>query len=212
VPIWKWLSHAMNDVSDNRPLKKRGRYIVDRKLQLGVTLQLVAVMIAIGVLYIVGVHILPEAVSMEKLSGAQTRAFFSRAALVYFSLATAILATLCLIMTQRVAGPALVIRRTIEAIRQGEFGTRLSLRRADHLQELAMSVRNLRNSLEEREHHRIALVEDLKRCLEEGDLKASYELAAQLGGPAKVDSETWKTEPAEPTEPTESVETAESAR
>ena len=166
--------------SGETPQRKRGQYLVDPRLQLGVTLQLVAVMIALAGLYVVGVHLLPKSSALGKLTAEQTRAFFTKAALIYFTLGTAVLATLCLIMTQRIAGPALVIRRAIEATRQGEYRTRLSLRHSDHLQELALSVQNLRNVLEERDRHRIAQVEDLKRCIEEGDVKAAYELAEQL--------------------------------
>ena len=50
--------------------------------------------------------------------------------------------------THRTAGAAFAIRRTIDALRDGQRGARVRLRRSDHLQELAEAVNALAEAID----------------------------------------------------------------
>lgn len=153
--------------------KRRKQYLVNRRLQINVMLQLVAVMVGIAILYTIGLAILPGA-DVEELNAAEMRAFMTKTTAIYFVLATAILATLTIIVLQRVAGPVLVIHRAVKAMRRGDYGARLQLRRRDHLKDLAEEVAGLRDEM-------MARVRDLHSCLDEGDIEGARELFVQLG-------------------------------
>ena len=62
---------------------RRTQYLVNRRLQIHITLQLMAVMAAMGVLYTVGLHILPGS-SMDSLEGPEMRSFLTSATAIYF--------------------------------------------------------------------------------------------------------------------------------
>ena len=160
---------------------RRRIYLVDRRLQVAATLQLVAVLFGIGLLYIVGLQFLPDE-SLEALTARETRAFLHRATAIYFTLATAILGTMAILALHRIAGPAYVIEKAVVAMRKGDYGLRLSLRKRDYLKGLAAAVAGLRSDLKEREDR----VKDLMACIEEDDLDGARELVGQLRGAAPL--------------------------
>lgn len=163
--------------NEPRTRNRRRKYVVNRDLQVMVTLHLTAVMVGMGALYVVALSLLP-APDMSELSPEQLRSFMLKAGVLYFALATAIVGMLAIIVTHRIAGPAFVIERALLALRQGDYTARLSLRRRDHLKGLAALVAGLRNDLRVRE----GMVRDLMRSVTEGDLETARALVDQLGG------------------------------
>ncbi len=54
----------------------------------------------------------------------------------------------CLIYSHRLLGPTVTILREIEALRRGEYGSRITLRKRDMLQEVAQALNELAETLE----------------------------------------------------------------
>ncbi len=154
----------------------RTQYLVNRRLQIHVTLQLMAVTAGIGLLYTLALHVLP-APAAGVLQTPEMSSFVINSTLIYFGIATVILGTLTIILTNRIAGPAFVIHRAVAAMRRGDYSERLTLRGRDHFKGLAAEIAALREEIVARDGR----MQDLKACLETGDIEAATELLAQLG-------------------------------
>jgi len=159
---------------------KRRITIVDKKLQFSLALTLTAVMAGNAVLYALAIYVLPSTGALERMNAEETRTFFLGTNMVYFALATMILFTVALVLSHRVAGPAFVIERAIRGTITGDFSHRLSLRKRDHLQPLAATVRKWRDHLESTQAEQRRCFADLERCLAEGDMDAAKELVKQV--------------------------------
>ena len=83
-------------MSERRGIRRR-IYLVDRRLQVAATLQLVAVLAGICLLYVLGLRLLPDD-NLETLAARETRSLLHRATAIYFTLATAILGTLAVLL------------------------------------------------------------------------------------------------------------------
>ncbi|MHC4223118.1 MAG: hypothetical protein ACYSUN_03935 [Planctomycetota bacterium] len=172
----------MSEKAENsQPKKKREKYMTDKGLQWAVTLQILAALAGVAVLYAIGIYVLPGQEALEDLNAEETRAFLLRANLIYFVLATGIIGTLAMLLMHRIAGPARVMRQAVEDMENGNYETRLSLRRFDYLKPLAASIANLRDDLRRQEAKRRELLKTLHRCLQENDLAAAREILVQLG-------------------------------
>jgi hypothetical protein len=156
---------------------KRRQYVVDKDLQITTMIQLVSVMAVMGVLYLVALFVLPGSRSGEIPTSAEMRDFLVQATAAYFALAVAIIGILTILVTHRIAGPAMVIVRALRGMRRGEFDHRLQLRKRDYLKELAAEIDGLREDIQARQR----TVDDLIACVQEGDFEGAKEVATRLG-------------------------------
>jgi len=161
-------------------INRRRTRIVDTKLQVSMAVALTGVMAGVAALYALGLYVLPSTGAMEAMNAEETRVFFLGTNLVYFAFATMVLFTVALMLTHRVAGPALVIERAIRGTMNQEFEHRLTLRKRDHLQPLAKTITEWRDQLKGTMAEQRRVAADLKNCIAEGDLEAAEELLAQL--------------------------------
>ena len=161
---------------------KRSQYVIDRRLQLTLTAQLLGILVGVAVLYVAGLFLMPGSPDFSRLTGAEVRFVLVRTTAVYFGLGAAILGLSAVVLTNRVAGPGFSIRRSIEAFRRGDFSRPIVLRRRDHMKPLAQSVEAFRLQLVAERDERARIVSDLVRCLEEDDAEGARELAARLQG------------------------------
>ncbi len=140
------------------------------------TIQLTYVMFAMCVIYALCLSLIPAS-TVYDMSGPQVLQVMMMATALYFILTTAILWLLAIVSTNRIAGPVYVIREALIAMHKGDYSKRVSLRRRDHLKEVAATVDDMQNQLRERDEK----LRELKSCLLEGDQKAALELLDQLG-------------------------------
>jgi len=159
---------------------RRRKYMVDFRLQMAITVQLLGVLFGVGLLYVLGVYFLPGTERIEQLGSRGVREVFLRANAIYFGLGAAILGVLAVLLTHRVAGPAFVLKRAVDGMREGRLQHRLVLRKRDYLKPLARSVAALCEDLLSRRAERRRCLDHLARCLDEGDLEAAHELVARL--------------------------------
>ncbi len=159
----------------------RWLYVIDRRMQLTLACQLLAVIASIALAYVLAVYVLFDEASLEALTAEETRSLFRTANLLYCGYAVVFLGVAAVLLTHRIAGPALVIERAVRGMLRGEYEHRLSLRPRDYLESLSASVQELRTQLRDREESQAALLEELSGCLEAQELPRARELAAQLG-------------------------------
>ncbi|MGH7162835.1 MAG: hypothetical protein ACREID_05070, partial [Planctomycetota bacterium] len=167
--------------NDVRPGRGRRRHLVDRQIQLSITLPLLGALWLIAGLYAAAVFVLPGTDAVAQLPSDEIRKLLLLTHLVYFAIGTAIVATLAILLTHRIAGPALVIERAIKAMAEGDHGQRLTLRKRDCLKSLAASVLRLSTHIQSKDAERAQIIKDLDRCLQERDVKAARELLARMG-------------------------------
>ena len=159
---------------------RRRIHIVDSRLQFSLALSLTGVMAGVAALYAIALYVVPATGALESMNAEETRRFFLGTNLVYFALATMILFTVALLLTHRIAGPALVIERAIRGTMKGEYEHRLKLRKRDHLQPLASAITDWRDHLASGYEAQQGLLNDLGNCLEEGDSDGAKEVLSQL--------------------------------
>lgn len=180
-----------NSASPSRTNRRR-RYVVDSRMQLSVTMQLVGVLAAVAVLYALAVLVFLSDDAVASLSSGEMRQYLLRANVIYFVLAAAILGVLTIMLTHRVAGPAFVLERAVKGMTEGDYGQRLTLRRRDYLQSLAATLDRFRTHLLEDAHEREEALERLSELLASSDVEEAALLVAELRGrstapPAVVD-------------------------
>ncbi|HEX4823439.1 MAG TPA: hypothetical protein VFV19_03945 [Candidatus Polarisedimenticolaceae bacterium] len=120
------------------PAWRRRRYVVDARSQLRAG-------ILVGSLTLGLLVLLNLSVFTGRDSGATSWALLITGSVVFFTGIVAI----GILESHRTAGAAFAIRRTIDAVRDGQRGARVRLRRGDHLQELADAVNALAVALDE---------------------------------------------------------------
>lgn len=165
-------------MSQNETFQRR-TFVVDWRLQATITVQLLGVLVGVGLLYTLAVMVLPGSERIKEMDGEQVRETLLRANAVYFALGAAILGVIALLLTHRIAGPALVLKRAIDGMRAGEFEHRLGLRRRDYLKDVAASLQGLCDDLKQREKS----LADVAACLQENDVAGAKEVVAKLRGP-----------------------------
>ena len=154
---------------------KRKKHLINGRLQLAVTIQLTYAMFAMCVIYAFGLALIPPHILYD-MTGPEVLQVMMIATALYFILTTAVLWRLAVVSTNRIAGPVYVIRRALMAMHKGDYGMRVSLRRRDHLKDVAATVADMQTQLRERSEK----LKDLRSCLVEGDQQAALELLDQL--------------------------------
>lgn len=133
---------------------RRRRYITDKSIQykyVGLILLCMAVLllVAMGIIYYVGwsqlvakmADVYPQARLVSILKMVYWRLFLGFLLLVPFAVASAIL------LSHRVAGPLVRIKRSLERIAEGDFDFVLNLRKTDELQYIAEVINKIVRNL-----------------------------------------------------------------
>jgi hypothetical protein len=182
--------------TDSKPKSQRRRqYIVDRTFQLGVTYTVLGVIATVGFLYLAGLWILPDAESLRGAAPTTIRTLLVGTHAGYLILTLGSLAVISIILTHRIAGPAMVLRKAVRSLQAGVFDPRLTLRKRDYLHDLAADLSALASHLRERDARMIAAIADVQGHLDRSELDlaidalARCKAAAESGAPAAFDEE-----------------------
>lgn len=172
-------------MSDAPPsARSRKVYLLDRASQASVAWNLILALAALGLLYAYAIYFLlsPEAIRETTVEGVRSLMLMVHAA--YFGIGGAILAVWILLLAHRYSGPAFVMRRAIQAMRKGDFSTRLLLRKRDYHRELASELCEFRAELHARTETQRRLLEQAQAALKEGDVVAARQAIAHALGAA----------------------------
>jgi hypothetical protein len=102
----------------------------------------------------------------------------------YLFVLITVLFAITLWITHSVAGAALILRRAIDRMSEGDLDGRWKLRKGDYLQKLAASIRHLRDVLEAESRRRERLCREIKQCLDRWDVEGARVRATELEPPA----------------------------
>jgi len=166
----------MSEQPTSKKRYRRWRYIIDWRQQMGFTVEIVAVLCGVCVIYSVGVHYLLGNETLFQVSIDRFREVVLRVNAVYLAVSSGIFSLMAIGLTHRFVGPAFNMRRALKAMIKGDLSKKVHLRKRDYLKDLAAEINTLRDVLEERQQ----VVRDLERCLQENDLDAARELLTRL--------------------------------
>jgi HAMP domain-containing protein len=135
----------------------------------------------VGLTYLLAILVFPER-EYGPMPGAEVRDLLIRVTVGYAALATFLVVLAALRLTHRVTGPTQVLESALRAMRSGDYGRRMTLRKRDYLRGLAAEVEALAKHLDAAEHERIATLRVLESCLREKDVDGAREVLARLLG------------------------------
>jgi hypothetical protein len=197
----------MSEQATPKTRYRRWRYIIDWRQQMGFTVEIVAVLCGVCVIYSVGVHYLLGNETLFKVSIDRFREVVLRVNAVYLAVSSGIFSLMAIGLTHRFVGPAFNMRRVLKGMIKGDYSKKIHLRKRDYLKDLAAEINNLRETLLEQQE----VVRDLERCLQEKDLDAAKELLTRLKAESPVEEKADEDEKSETTEKAEEpAETASS--
>ena len=161
---------------------RRWRYIVDWKPQLSFVAEVVGVLIGVCVAFavITFLLVLDRSDATAKLKPEEIWSFLLQITAVFTFVSAVVFVLLSIAISHRFLGPALVIRRAIQAMIDGWYDRRVKLRRRDYLKPLAKKVEELADTLAERETEQKQVIADLHRCLNTGEIDAARALLERL--------------------------------
>jgi hypothetical protein len=148
----------------------RRSYLIDRPLQLSVVFWIVGIIAVVGVVGIGAILILPDAEQLEGVSGENLRILLLGMNAAHFILAAGAAAVAAILISHRVAGPSLVLGRAVEALREGRFDPRLTLREKDYLHSLADQLQDLNDHLKAKRDAQRELLQQIESCVDRQDL------------------------------------------
>ena len=167
-----------NNTKTKKPWVWRRQYVIDRPLQMGIAGYLAAGLGGVALLCAAALYVFLGGQAVPGLD--PLRRFLLLANATYFILAAGILTLLTILLTHRFAGPAYVMKEAIDAMLEGDYGKRLSLRKKDYLKELAGSLDQLRHTWVRHEANSRQTLEGLESALASGDVEAAQALVREL--------------------------------
>ena len=129
-------------------VQRRQSFVVDKKWQGTVTTRLIlSAMVAVALVQLLAIHFLANGDLMDMSSGEWGLAALLISGLQMVAIFVALWRSTMRI-THSVAGPAWVIEQAVDAMREGKYDSRLTLRDGDYLESLAAAVKRLSDHLE----------------------------------------------------------------
>jgi signal transduction histidine kinase len=124
--------------------------------------------------------VLDRSDATAKLKPEEIWSFLLQITAVFTFVSAVVFVLLSIAISHRFLGPALVIRRAVQAMIDGWYDRRVKLRRRDYLKPLAKKVEELADTLAERETEQKQVIADLHRCLNTGEIDAARALLERL--------------------------------
>ena len=180
---------------------RRWRYIVDWTPQLSVVAEVVGVLIGVCVAFavITFLLVLDRNDATAKLQPEEVWGFLLQVTLVFMAISSVVFILLSITISHRFLGPALVIKRAVQAMIDGWYDRRFKLRRRDYLKPLAAKVEELADTLAAREDEQALMIESIHECLDSGELDGARVLLERM------QDKTVRSKRSEPVEVSEQV-------
>ncbi len=134
---------------------RRRSYLQDSGWQLSVaTIVVGSAVFVVALVHLIAVYVLAHLDAIETLSSRQLTMFAVAFSGLHILLLFIVLVATTVRITHSVAGPAKVIERAIDDLRNGKYDSRLKLRDKDYLKDLAAAVQRLSDHLNQQNEHR----------------------------------------------------------
>jgi hypothetical protein len=171
---------------------KRRKYVLDARWQYSVSAGVAGTALATGLLFFLGTYLLASGDPIESLSGTETAMLALTVNALYFLILAGLLFWVVLRITHAVVGPAMLLERAIDGLKEGRFDCRLSLRRGDYLKSLASSIQRLSIEIQKQQAERERLCGEIENAALHGDRDKLPKLLQELRAAAA---------PAQPVQP-----------
>lgn len=158
---------------------RRSTLVVDAAMQYSVIFVVVSILLVTAFFCVAAVYVLPDNEAVG-LTGKDAVRLAIRVNLIYCGFCLASLSWIALVMTHRVAGPAMVIERAIRGFKDGVLKPRLTLRRHDYLTALGRATEEHAEFLRRQSELRAEIASGLREALENDDDDAIRALADQI--------------------------------
>jgi hypothetical protein len=168
---------------------RRKKHLLDAKWQLAIAFGAAALVLAVGLLYLISSSVLTPSDPLSSLSGRETARLALAVNAIYFFSLAGLFFFVALRITHKVTGPALVLARAVEGLREGDFEPRLALRHGDYLKSLAASIQRLSSELQRQRAAREQACLELERAIDRGDRHAAHQLLKELQGTGPASQE-----------------------
>jgi uncharacterized Tic20 family protein len=161
---------------------RRWRYLVDWKPQLGFVAEIVGVLCGVCIAFavITFLLVLDRNDASANVRPEEIWNFLLQITAIFMVVSTVVFVLLSIAISHRFLGPALVIRRAVQAMIDGWYDRRFKLRRRDYLKPLARKIEELACVLATREAAQDQIVEDLHQCLDKSDIDTARALLDRL--------------------------------
>lgn len=169
----------------SRQHHKRRKYLLDPQWQLSVFRNIAAVALVAASVQLALTLVVSNTAALDRWSGQATGLLAFGTNALFLVLVFVALWIVLVRMTHAVVGPAMVIKRAVDALVEGRFDSRLSLREKDYLKDLAGSVKHLSDHLKKRDE----TARELQAALRDGNHDRAMKLADRLCG-----QQHWPTE------------------
>lgn len=160
--------------------KRRRIQLVDHKWQLPLVLGIGCSAFAGGLLLLVANYLLSDPDTLDGLSGQQTAQLVLAVDVGFVVVVSVMLVLVTMRITNSVSGPAMMLERAVEALRAGQFDSRLKFRKGDYMQGLAGALESLTQELRGQRNDLSSTCAELQRALSAGDMRAASALALEL--------------------------------
>ncbi len=159
---------------------RRRKYVLDPRWQLSVSLGVAGLALGTGLLCLLGTYFFLSNDPLESLSGSQIALVALIVNAGYFVILSGLTLFVALRITHAVVGPAMVLERAIEGLRNGRFDSRLKLRQGDYLKSLASAIQRLSADLERQQVERDRACQELEEAVSPRDRKNVGRILAEI--------------------------------
>jgi len=177
---------------------RRKTYIVDKPYQYGMIFTLLGAMMVTAFLIVSSYFVLPAAEIFEQLSGEQIRDIILKLNGSFFGITLTVAGMIMLLLSHRVAGPAMVLKRAVRGFLRHDYSERTKLRKKDYLQDLSALLSELGQHLELQDSARQDFVAAMQSSLDQQDLEGARSTLAEFAASQALPSEHEDQRVAEP--------------
>ncbi len=158
---------------------RRRNFIVDKPLQYSIMFTALAAFVLVSLVFIGGHFALPTEEVFDAFTGEQTRRMILTLNTSFFALTFVTLGIILVILSHRVAGPAMVFDKAMRGMLKGKFKERTKIREKDYLQGLSDVLGELQDHMKVDHERRHEFLRNLHQALESKDLTMASRLLDQ---------------------------------
>lgn len=171
----------MSEERQERPRSHRRRQlVVDKRLQFSIMFTVVGGIATICLIFLSVNFVLPQQEALEALGGEGVHTLIVRLIVGFFLSSALTLGSLLLIVSHRVAGPAMVFERALRAFSRGSYDARVKTRRRDYLKNVSDAMQDLKDQLIQDRAHRASCLDQLQAAMESRDEEVAGRLLSEL--------------------------------
>ncbi len=163
-------------MQSQRPKYRRRNYLVDKPLQYSIMFTALAALVMVAFLFLGAHFVLPTEEVFDSFTGEQTRSIILTLNAAFFALTFITLGIIMVVLSHRVAGPAMVFERALRGFMKGDLSFRTTIREKDYLKSLSKVLCEFRDHLKDSSERQNSFMEELEQALTAKDVTKAQRL------------------------------------